>query len=154
MIPLFLQSALKEKIELVLDSRLLSSQEEKVKKIPVFEQHLPRKVKSTSRNPENTNYPCVIVYLDEWENGQAKILFIIATYDNSDDNQGYKDAVNIAERVNQELIRNPMLDKRFEMQETPKWHYSDQENFPFFFAWGETYWTIPRVERDDVEAMI
>lgn len=151
---IFLQSALKRMVEDAIDGMQLESQENLNKKIQVFEQHLPRKIKSKSKQPESTFYPCVIVYLDEWENEQAKILFVVAVYDNYEDNQGYKDAVNIVGKINQEIMRNPLIDKRFELIGNPKCHYSDQENFPYFFSWVETYWSLPTIERDDVEALI
>lgn len=154
MTPLQLQTALKKRIEEILDGMQLSSQEERLKKIPVYEQHLPKKSKSQTRGPETTHYPCVIVYLDEGESGQTKVLFIVATYDHKDDNHGYKDAMNIVEKVNQDLIRNPLVDEKFQLQGEPKWRYNDQDNHPYYFAWIESDWEIPRSMRDDVEGMI
>ncbi|MEK5069812.1 hypothetical protein [Sporosarcina sp. FSL K6-1508] len=154
MTSLQLQETLKKRIEQALSGMLLSSQEGESKEIQVFKQHLPRKTKSTSRNPGNTFYPCVIVYLDEGENGKVKVLLIVATHDEETDNQGYQDAMNIVEKIMQDLGRNPQVDGRYEIQEEPKWFYNEQDNYPYYFAWIETSFEIPRSLREDVEAMI
>ncbi|WP_313891125.1 hypothetical protein [Psychrobacillus sp.] len=154
MTALNLQKALKTRTKNALTGMQLDSQEGVLKQVQVFEQHLPRKVKSASRNPEDTYYPCVIIYLDEGENGQVKVLFIIATHDDNSDNQGYRDALSIVEKTIQDLERNPTVDEKFEMIESPKWFYNDQDNHPYYFAWIETSWELPRSMREDVEAMI
>lgn len=153
MTPIRLQNVLKNKIEKLLSRKQLSSQEGKEKSIQVFEQHLPRKAKTQSRNPESTFYPCVIVYLDEGSNEQVKVLFIIATHDDAGDNQGYKDAMNIVESLSQEFTRNPLSINKYEMTKFD-WFYNDQDNYPYFFAWIETFWSIPQSMREDVEGMI
>lgn len=153
MTPLRLQSALKSKVEKLLKSKMLLSQEGVEKSVQVFEQHLPRKAKSQIRNPESTFYPSVIVYLDEGNNERVKVLFVVATHDETGDNQGYKDAMNIVESVSQDLTRNPLLDEKFEMTQCD-WFYNEQDNYPYYFAWVETYWEMPRSLREDVEAMI
>ncbi|HJF34179.1 MAG TPA: hypothetical protein K8V56_20650 [Sporosarcina psychrophila] len=154
MTSLQLQEALKGRIEQVVSGMPLSSQEGVMKNIQVFKQHLPRKTKSTSRNPESTFYPCVIVYMDEGENGKVKVLLIVATHDDETDNQGYQDVMNIVEKIMQDLGRNPQIDKSYEMQDEPKWFYNEQDNYPYYFAWIETIFEIPRSLREDVEAMI
>lgn len=154
MTPLELQSALKDRVVQALEGLILPSQEGVIKPINVFEQHLPRKAKSTSRNPESTFYPCVIVYLDEGDAGNAKVLFIVGTHDELSDNQGYRDAMIIIEKILQDLGRNPVLDGRFEVSAEPKWFYNDQDNYPYHFAWIEMQFEIPRNAREDVEAMI
>lgn len=154
MTPIELQGALKKRIEKVVSGLILSSQENEEKGIQVFEQHLPRKVKSQSRNPESTFYPSIIIYLDEGEKGQVKALFIIATIDENGDNQGYKDAMNIVEKIMQNLSREPLVDGKYEIQDGFKWFYNDQDNYPYFFSWIETYWETPKIVREDVEAMI
>lgn len=151
---MMLQSALKTIIERVVSDILLPSQEGDSKKVQVFKQHLPRKIKSISRNPESTFYPCVIVYLDEGKRGEVKILFIVATHDEGEGNQGYQDAMNIVEKIMQEFGKKPLVVDRYEMREEYDWFYNDQDNYPYFFAWIETVFEIPRIMREDVEVMI
>ncbi|MER2169032.1 MAG: hypothetical protein ABS938_00195 [Psychrobacillus psychrodurans] len=149
-----LQKSLKKNIYNALINMKLPSQEGEEKRIEVFEQHLPRTVKSSSRNPEQTNYPCVIVYLDEGENGQVKLLFIVTTHDISSNNQGYQDNLSIVEKIMQYLLKNPMIDEKFQLQGEPKWFYNDEDNYPYYFSWIETIFEIPRIQREDTEAMI
>lgn len=155
MIPINLQDALKQRIEDVLSGMKLSAQEGDSKKVQVFLQHIPRKTKSTSRSPEETNYPCVIVYLDEGEDGLVKVLFIVAVHDDSSDNQGYRDVLNIIDKIYIDLRKNPQVEKIFELNsESLKWFYNDQDNYPHYFGWIETTFEIPRILREDVEDMI
>ncbi|MEK3955310.1 hypothetical protein [Psychrobacillus sp. FSL K6-1464] len=154
MTSLDLQKSLKRKITEALVGMELTSQEGVLKKVQVFEQHLPRKVKSDSRKSEETNYPAVIVYLDEGENGQVKVLLIIATQDSNADNEGFRDTLSIAERLMQLLVKNPVIDDKYEIQDSPKWFYNDQDNYPYYFAWIETTFDIPQILREDLEAMI
>lgn len=155
MIPINLQGALKQRINSVLSGMKLSSQEEKDKKIEVFEQHIPRKAKSSSRNSESTNYPCVIVYLDEGENGLVKVLLIVAVHDTSNDNQGYRDVLNIIDKIYIDLQRNPQIEETFELNpESLKWFYNDQDNHPYYFGWIETTFEVPKILRDDLEGLI
>lgn len=154
MTSLDLQKSLKSIISVELVGMELTSQEGGVKKVQVFEQHLPRKVKSNSRNSEETHYPAVIVYLDEGENGQVKVLLIIATQDSNADNEGFRDTLSIAEKLMQLLIKNPVIDNKYEMKESPKWFYNDQDNYPYYFAWIEAFFDMPQILREDVEAMI
>ena len=154
MTSLDLQKSLKRIITTELEGMELTSQEGVIKEVQVFEQHLPRKVKSSSRNSEETNYPAVIVYLDEGENGQVKVLLIIATQDSNGDNEGFHDTLSIAEKLMQLLIKNPLIDEKYEMKDSPKWLYNDQDNYPYYFAWIETIFEIPQILREDVEAML
>ena len=160
MTPLELQNALKKRVEEATNMLLLGSAEGQQKVLQVFEQHLPTKQKSQSRNPESTFYPCVIVYLDEGDHpggedpDKVKVYFVIGIYDDESDNQGYKDAMNVKEKIIQNLIRNPFIEGRFEFQKGYKWKYDDESNAPYYFVWIEAFFSIPRMEREDVEAMI
>ncbi|WNF36410.1 hypothetical protein RJD24_18610 [Bacillaceae bacterium IKA-2] len=160
MTPLELQNALKKRIEKVVKGFKLNSSKTLQKEILVFEQHLPTKAKSQSRNPETELYPCIIVYLDEGEIpdinsiNQVKVFLVIGVYDDEFDNQGYRDAMNVVEKIIQDLERAPVIEKRFEMKHPLKWKYNDEDQGPYYFAWIETNFEIPRSLRDDVEEMI
>ncbi len=155
MIPLNLQSALRNRIEEVLSGTRLSSQEGVNKEIQVFAQHIPRKAKSASRNTEETNYPCVIVYLDEGEDGLVKVLFVVAVHDASSNNQGYRDVLNIIDKIYIDLKRSPQVEETFELNsESLKWFYNDQDNYPYYFGWIETTFEVPSILRDDLEGLI
>lgn len=160
MTPLLLQALLKKRIEKTTESLKLKNAQGEEKQIQVFEQRLPVKVKSNSRNPESEFYPCTIVYLDEGERtdldspNQVKVFLVVGVYDDNFDNQGYRDAMNIVEKIIQDLERNPTFDNLFEMKHPLKWKYSDEENGPYHFAWIEANFEIPHALREDVEALI
>ncbi|MGO4890293.1 hypothetical protein ACJ2A9_21300 [Anaerobacillus sp. MEB173] len=160
MTPLELQNALKKRIEHLVSGMRLNSAVGEQKEIQVFEQHLPAKTKSVSRNPETDLYPCIIVYLDEGERGgidashSTKVFFVVGVYDDKLDNQGYRDTLTIAQKIIQDLERNPRIDNKFELQYPINWKYSDEENGPYHFAWVESNFEIPSSLREDVEGMI
>lgn len=157
MTTLELQEALKNRVELDLSGMRLKSSEGLEKPIQVFEQHLPAKVKSTSRNPESTLYPCVIVYMDEGERATndaqplEKVFFVIGVYDEQSDNQGYRDAMSIKEKLVASFEKKPWLNNRFEMQHPLKWKYNDEDTGPYYFVWIEAYFQMPRSVREDEE---
>lgn len=124
----------------------------------IFPQHLPAKSKS---NETQTHYPCLIIRLSEGE-GQnsddadiATILFIAGVYDKNDNHQGYRDSVSIISRICESLIRNPLIDRKYELNtDDLKWAYNNDDAMPYFFCGVETKWFVPKFMREDVEGMI
>lgn len=144
MTAIMLQSELKKRVEQALADLELPSQEGELKKIAVYEQDTPRKMKSASRNPEKTDYPYVIIYVDKGDNEQVKILFIVAIFDDSEDVQGHKDVSTILEKIMQDLHKQPKINNQHEMV-TFEWFLDDADTFPVCFGWAEAMFEIPRI---------
>lgn len=156
MIPLELQSALKERMEEHFKNFLLGSPGTDQVPLKVFEQHLEAKPSS-----DISQYPYLLIRVSEaTPNGQGeghtlKIMFIAGVFDESNNNQGYKDAITILNKVLAHFIKYPLVEKRFEFDpENWNWSYPDDDVAPYFLCGLETNWKIPQPLREDVEAII
>ena len=159
MTPLDFQSKLKKRVEEVVRGWKLKGSNGQERHIQVFEQHLPNKEKSQSRNSQSDFYPCVLVYLDEGSSNaetvnEIKVYIVAGVYDDNSDNQGYRDAMNIIQKLKEDLIRKPMIDGKFELKLPVKWKYDGEDNGAFHYALIEAEFIAPDSMREDVEAMI
>lgn len=158
MIPLELQDALLERVKDEIKNLLLKNINNERVPVKVFPQHLPNK--SKTGNEDTDPYPCIIVRLatgnksDENENGITVIQFIIGTVDRDSDNQGYRDAITVANKISENLQRNPMIKGKYELTLPINWAYSDEDAEPYYFTGFETIWKTPSYLREDVEALI
>ena len=137
--------------------------------VKIFAQYLPQpssitanaKSDSASIVPQGytpadieSNFPCVIVKLydstdkEEGSIDQTRIgvNFLVGTYDESPDCQGYRDVLNIIEVIRQEFETMPgrILDKRYRMEMPLKHYLFDEQAWPIYFGQIETTWETGR----------
>lgn len=169
MIAVNLLDALVKRIEeLFEEAPLLSAKDGTRKKVNVFAQFLPQPrgltVKPKGEAPigpqgygpadiEN-NFPCVIVKLDEAQDkeegnldqARAVVRILAGAYDDSPDCQGFRDVLEIVERVRQDLLTMParVLDRRYRLEMPMKWYLFEDQPWPVFFGVLDTIWEIPR----------
>lgn len=101
-----------------------------------------------------SNFPCVIVKLDEAtvrEEGtlnamRINVRILVGTYDESPDCQGYRDVLNIIESIKQELLTLPgrVLAKRYRLEMPMKNYLFDEQYWPIYFGQIETVWETGR----------
>ncbi len=155
MIPLELLDALITRVENEVKELFLKNISNVRVPINVFPQHLPNKSKD-----DIDPYPCIIVRIangnitDANEPGITTIQFIIGVVDRDSNNQGYRDALTVANKIIENLQRNPMVNKSYEMILPINWAYNDEDAEPYFFAGLETNWRTPNYLREDVEDLI
>ncbi|WP_404427302.1 hypothetical protein LG296_01660 [Ureibacillus chungkukjangi] len=158
MIPIHLLDGLVERFKGELDSLALKdpNNPEIYKPINIFPQHLPQKNKST----DLSLYPYLCIRLtdvegvSEGEPGQSRVLFIAGVFDRTEDNQGYRDALVVIQKVYESLIRNPMINKQFQLVYPIRATYQEEDSAPYYFAGLETNWEVPTPLREDVEHLI
>ena len=137
------------------------------KKIKVFAQFLPRpkgptvKPRGADEEPQDDqygpddfeeNFPCVIVKFDEGvdkeENApdatRISVRILIGAYDPSPDEQGYRDVMNIMEKVRLELLSDRLLNRRYRLEMPFKWYLFEDQPWPIFFGQIETAWETGR----------
>lgn len=153
MIPTDLQDNLQLRcLEVFKDKYFLGVNEGKVP-LNIFKQHLPEKKKS-----DRSLYPYILIKLIEGEvesdDQQAKVDFIIGTYDEGTNNQGYRDVCMIIQKIFEDFKKHPRIDGEFELQFPMKWIIHDEDVQPYYFGAIETLWGVPTLLREDVEAMI
>lgn len=128
------------------------------KKVNIFSQHLPNKSKGNEK--DTSLYPYLTIRMEVGgkdsleETGYCQILFIAGVFDESDDNQGFRDAIALINKVYQSLIRNPMVNNLFELDYPIRWVYQEEDSEPYYFSGLETIWKVPNPIREDVEDLI
>lgn len=155
MIPLELQDALVARVKKEFEHlRFKNIKNERVP-INVYPQHLPNKSKE-----DIDPYPCIIIRLANGRNtnieepGITIIQFIVGVIDRDSSNQGYRDALTVANKISESLVRNPVIDSKYELALPINWAYNDEDAEPYFFAGLETNWRTPSYLREDVEELI
>jgi hypothetical protein len=154
MIPIELQAGLKSRMQEVFTGPLFNSPSGERVPLTVYEQNLPQKSKD-----DISYYPFVIVKLLEGEKkteqGEhlTQVGFIIGTFDEDNENQGYRDVTMIINKIMGDLSENPLINGEFELQFPLKWHIHDEETDPYYFGAVETTWSVPTYSRKDVEAL-
>ncbi|TCI25569.1 hypothetical protein EVJ32_09615 [Exiguobacterium sp. SH5S4] len=155
MIPIILQAELKEVVLSLFDDKKFVAPEGESRKLSVFEQNLPQK-----QQKDDSPYPMVIIKLIE--GGKEKredpnvtnVGFIVGTYDENEDNQGYRDAVYILNRLHECFENQPVIGGTFELTGRINWRLHEEDLDPYFFGVMETQWAVPEHGRMDVEELI
>lgn len=158
MIPIHLLDGLVERFEKELEHFEYKDPNNPVsnKPINIYPQHLPQKGKNT----DLSLFPYLCIRLTDVEGlsvgepGQSRVLFIAGIIDRSEDNQGYRDALAIIQKVYESLIRNPMINEQFQMVYPIRATYQEEDSAPYYFAGLETNWEVPTPIREDVEHLI
>lgn len=154
MTPLALQEFLVTEIAILLDGFKLKNEAGELSDIAVFSQYLP--VDDTGQTVER--FPYVRVNLkfgkdpDETGPYQWIIDFVAGVYDKSLDCQGYRDAVNLLQKIYDHLMREHIFDQRYEVGYPVKWkliddtwHLTDESKYPYFHVGLKTVWTIGKI---------
>lgn len=156
MIPIFLQQQLADRCREIFKTDLFKNPDNNLVPLNVFEQFLPRK--NNSRNEEK--YPYCIVKLQEGDHseisepGSSQVMFIFGMYDEEDNFSGYKDVAKALNRLVNDLERNPVINKQFQLQLPIRWAIHDEDTYPYYFGAVETIWETPKNIREDVEDLI
>ena len=126
MTPSLLQDALANELERLFGSKTYNSQAGEQTKLKIFKQFAP-----LDKYGDSTEiFPYMII--------------LAATFDDNEDNQGYKDLLNILEDISQHLRTNTTLDKRYRLTYPLKGAISE-DVYPYFFGAIEASWTLPNM---------
>ena len=146
MTPSLLQDALANELERLFGSKTYNSQAGEQTKLKIFKQFAP-----LDKYGDSTEiFPYMVISIDEFgqETAQSplvcKMIILAATFDDNEDNQGYKDLLNILEDISQHLRTNTTLDKRYRLTYPLKGAISE-DVYPYFFGAIEASWTLPNM---------
>ena len=113
MTPINLIKALVKELRVVLKDFKLQAEYQADRKIRVYEQIIP-----LAESRTDTFFPNVVVYLvrvdEDGEDSIATVNFSIAVY-GGEDEEGWRDLFNLAERVRQFVLAHPVIDKKFQL---------------------------------------
>ena len=101
-----------------------------------------------------SNFPCVIVKFEETtirEEGsidavRINVSFLVGTYDESADCQGYRDVLNIIDKIEQEILELParVLNQRYRLEMPLKDYLPPEQPYPIYLGVIETVWETGR----------
>ena len=171
MIALSLQDALVRRLEEVFgDEYTLKDKNGKEKPLRLFPQYLPRprgivpKKKAPGGKPEEdpeiygpedfeANFPCIVVKLDEGRDKEENapdatridVRILVGVYDDDPDCQGYRDVLNVLEKIRLELLTHRYLERKYRLEMPFRWYLHEDQPWPVFFGQIETVWETARV---------
>ncbi|WP_273321229.1 hypothetical protein [Vallitalea guaymasensis] len=156
MIELTLQDALVKKIKQLLSESRLKNENDEIVPINIYPQHPPARTNKRENGKTGSGpVPYVLVkFIDGGEDfkegpKKAKFLFVIATYDKEKNYQGYRDAMNIKEKIYQFLKQEPYIDG-CELDHPIRWHMPEDSYYPYYFLGIETDWNMPSFIPEDI----
>lgn len=119
-------------------------------KINIFTYNLPDKKKKGKEESEEIDsiYPYVLIYPESGTidgDDKTKITFAVGIWDESEDNQGDIDVINIITALQQYFYRRcRMTGSAFSMVPPWKWSLAELKK-PYSIGYIETEWKIPYI---------
>lgn len=153
MTPTVLQDCLVADLKEQLSNILLKNVKGEMTKLNIYPQNLPAK----KGQKDSEHFPYIVVRVMEgetqegenFEESNCKIGFIIGVFDDSDNYQGYKDVMNILEKIKYRLCTKKYYDSQFELIMPFKWLIHDEDTYPYYFGGIESNWKMPEISMDD-----
>lgn len=81
--------------------------------------------------------------------GKVTIRIIATTY--SKHGQGWRDPLNVLERIRQGMLTKRPLAKKFDLQLPIKWEMPEEQPWPYWIAWMTTIWAVGRPTLTEME---
>lgn len=152
MIPLKLQDYLEKKeLPELFENFTLKDTNGNQAPLNIYPQYLPQK----NKNKNNSHFPFLTIILVEGEeqNDDAenlvKILFLCGVYDEDENNQGYRDSMNVIQKLYTNFKRKKILDNKYTFELPVKWMTNDDVTYPYFYAGLETYWSVGKIQQNN-----
>lgn len=161
MTPLKLQDFLVTEIATLLEGIKLMNEAGELSNISVLSQY-----SSVSDTGEAVHqFPYVRVLLkygkdpSELEPYRWTVMFVAGVYDNTDDCQGYRDALNILQKIYDHLMRKRIFDQKYQVEypvhwiltddrwksTDDRWNLTDESSYPYFYMGLKTVWTLGKI---------
>lgn len=156
MTPTLLQDCLVKEVKNIISGMLLSNAKNEKASINVYPQYLPSK---KSQNDES-HFPYILVRVIDGEDSTdelpsiCRVVFIIGIYDKDSNYQGYKDIMNIIEKIRQHLLKKRVFNNKYTLEGPVKWAVNEEDIYPLFFGGIETNWNIGQISMEDEEGLI
>lgn len=142
MTPYFLQESLKKEIDHILENVKLKDINEGYVKIKTYNQFLP------IGKTDEEHFPYVLIRFKDGEDdtslGNCRLDIIIGIYDKNTEHKGYKDVLNIIEKIRQRFLKDRVLDNKYTCKFPMRYAVNEEDAYPFYFGGIETEFEIPR----------
>ena len=104
-------------------------------------------------NPQQSNFPLIIVRFMSMKSGIAKVKIIAGAY-TMQGQDGWRDVINMLHRIEQSLLKLVTLHKRYILQSPPELVLPEEQPLPYFNGELYTEWRMEEVKKEvDWEAL-
>ncbi|MFT5872814.1 MAG: hypothetical protein ACI8WT_001751 [Clostridium sp.] len=147
MIPSLLQDFLVKEFKKIFLGFKLKNVKNEDSELNIYPQYLPAK----KSQKDSDHFPFVTVKIMEGEDpneidaNTCRIMLMVGIYDINEDYQGYKDVLNILQKMYEHLMVNKLFDDRYEIEYPIKFTLTDEDYQPYFFGALDTSWIIGKV---------
>lgn len=160
MIPIGLQTTLEDRLRMLFANKQFPTPSGETAPVTIHKQRLPEKT-----SEEDSSFPFIIVKMIEGS-GQteqiqplSKIGLIVGTFDAFEvsgisSNNGYTDLVQIMNDIEEDLIKRPIIDSKYELELPLKWRINEEDTDPYFIGVLELDFATPNHTRTDVESLL
>lgn len=160
MIPIGLQTTLEDRLRMLFANKQFPTPSGETAPVTIHKQRLPEKT-----SEEDSPFPFIIVKMIEGS-GQteqiqplSKIGLIVGTFDAFEvsgisSNNGYTDLVQIMNDIEEDLIKRPIIDSKYELELPLKWRINEEDTDPYFIGVLELDFATPNHTRTDVESLL
>lgn len=152
MTPLDLQDELVVELKRLFSDYLYKNPAGERVPINVYKQNIP--VNET--DDETDPIPYIIVRLNNGRDdgkkdsfNTVKLVVIIATFDDALDSQGYRDVLNIIQKIYQRFQTNPNLNGKAAYSGEFNWVLQDDNYYPYAFGACSLEFCIAAIRRED-----
>lgn len=153
MTPLDLQDELVAEVRKILDGYLYKTSSGRRIPINVYSQNVPV---DEGDEDEFDVIPYVIVRLNSGDDDGGNnsfnvvhVVFIVGVMDDDKDQQGYRAAMNIYQKIYQRFQENPNLNGKAVFDGDFHWANQEDGYFPYFFGACSLSFNIPAIRRED-----
>ena len=157
MTPIMLQKELKKELEELFEGFYSSADAEfKGRSVSVYEQNL--QLEMENEEMDGDKIPYIIVRLSEgeltqWDDTeQVKVILVFCTSDSDMKRDGYKDCMNMIQKVKERFLKNPQLGAYFNMELPIAWAIQEDESYPIYYGGMELNFACPTIRRESAFA--
>lgn len=163
-----LLDALTDKLKVEFLGCMLPNKEGVAQQINIYSQWLPQGkgvsfdkretfgLKSYEADDYTANFPCIIVRLDDMTDSEENKLtastvtvkIMTGVYDAAPDVQGYRDILNVQERIRALLLEHRIISGQFIMRMPLRSRLLDVETWPIWWGEQEMIYTLGRPLQD------
>lgn len=151
MIPVGLQDCLVEDFKTFFKGFYLKDVDGQPAEFKVYPQDLPAKIGKEDKD----HFPYIVVALEsgedsgEEEPNQCVVTITVGIWDNDRNYQGYRDVLNVLQKLYDHLMRTRIFDGKYEIGYPIKWGLYEENRYPYFFGGLETHWTVGKITSAD-----
>ena len=159
-----LLDAVISKFENLFAGYTLLNKSGELQEVKIFAQYLPMSeglnfankdlagIENYQKSDMDLNFPCIIVKLIECEDREerridsslVKMKILFACYDENRLCQGYRDILNMQERVRDNLLIERVIANKFRLEMPIKTRLLECETWPVYFGEMDLIWQIGR----------